>query len=219
MTSKDYDPNGGSHFTWIGGVYVQDATTSVYDNEPILGVQAAFAAAGVDPADPAQLDGGFPGDFANDDSYYSVRHYHDKQAVGVRRADLPRVAATGHDRRPAPAARHAAVHPRGAAAVLRRPGCRRRPATAARRRSTPKWNATTPSLKMNWELAPDVSHLRQRLQGLPPRRREPPGARHPARRAEPGRPGPAGHRADVRSRPTACGATSWAARWTCSTTA
>ena len=40
---------------------------------------AAFASAGIDPADTS-LFGGFPGAFANDDSYYSVRHYHDRQA-------------------------------------------------------------------------------------------------------------------------------------------
>ena len=55
MTSKDYDPNSGRAFTWIAGAYVQDAVTSVYDDEPIPGVQAAFAAAGVDPGD-ANLD-------------------------------------------------------------------------------------------------------------------------------------------------------------------
>jgi outer membrane receptor protein involved in Fe transport len=80
MASKDYDPKGRNPFTWIGGMYVSDATTQVYDNEPIPGVLAAFAANGVNPGDPTQLDGGFPGDFTGDSSYYSARHYHDKQA-------------------------------------------------------------------------------------------------------------------------------------------
>jgi len=156
MTSKDYDPASGGHFTWIGGAYLQDAFTSVYDDEPIPGVQAAFAAAGVDPNDPAQVDGGFPGAFANDDSYNSVRHYHDKQesvfgeltfhaskalafTAGLRQLHatqrFTRSALTQFYDGPTPAT----------------------PGYAGQAPVDAKWNATTPSFKVNWQVAPDVS--------------------------------------------------------------
>jgi len=156
MTSKDYDPASGRHFTWIVGAYGQDAFTSVYDDEPIPGVQAAFAAAGIDPTDPNQVDGGFPGAFANDDSYNSVRHYHDKQesvfgeltfhaskdlafTAGVRQLHatqrFTRSALTQFYDGPSPIT----------------------PGYGGQAPIDAKWNATTPSLKMNWQLAPDVS--------------------------------------------------------------
>ena len=190
MTSKDYDPKAGNRFTWIGGLYLQDATTSVYDNEPVFGVNAAFAAAGVDPGDPTQLDGGFPGDFANDSSYYSVRHYHDPPGVDLRRADLPRVARPRADGRPAPPARRPELHARGAARVLRRPGSGdarlRRPASGQGRLDG---QHAEPEAQLDADEG--RVDLCERLQGLPPGRRQSPGARHPARREEPGRPGPA----------------------------
>jgi len=156
MTSKDYDPKAGSAFTWIGGLYLQDATTSVYDNEPVFGVQAAFAAAGVDPGDPAQLDGGFPGDFANDSSYYSVRHYHDKQASVFGELTYhfsPQLALTGGLRqihatqdftREALPLFYDGEHPAT-------PGYGGQPSVDA------KWDATTPSVKLNWEPLKHVS--------------------------------------------------------------
>jgi outer membrane receptor protein involved in Fe transport len=156
MTSKDYDPASGRHFTWIAGAFAQDAFTSVYDDEPIPGVQAAFAAAGVDPTDPNQVGGGFPGAFANDDSYNSVRHYHDKQesvfgeltfhaskdlamTVGLRQLHatqkFTREALTQFYDGPTPST----------------------PGYGGQAPVDAKWNATTPSVKVNWELAPDVT--------------------------------------------------------------
>ena len=155
LTSKDYDPKGGNPFTWIVGAYVQDAKTSVYDNEPIPGVQAVFAAAGVDPADTSQF-GGFPGAFANDDSYYSVRHYKDKQQSGFGELTWhlsPALALTGGLRQ-----LHASQKftrealPQfydGPEPVT--PGYGGLPPVNA------SWNATTPSLKLNWEVEPDVA--------------------------------------------------------------
>ena len=78
IASKDYEP-GRSPFTWLGGVYLAQTKTQVFDNEPVFGINAAFAAAGVDINDPNQFDGTFPGAFAGDSSYYSARHYTDKQ--------------------------------------------------------------------------------------------------------------------------------------------
>jgi outer membrane receptor protein involved in Fe transport len=79
MQSKDYDAKNGSPITWIGGVYYAKTKTQVYDNEPIFGINAAFTAAGHDINDPAQLTDSFPGAFLGDSSYYSARHYNDKQ--------------------------------------------------------------------------------------------------------------------------------------------
>jgi outer membrane receptor protein involved in Fe transport len=83
LTSKDYDPKTGAHpLSWIAGFYTADTKTQVFDNEPIFGITSTFAAAGQDVNDPADLAGSFPGAFVNDSSYYSARHYHDKQAAG-----------------------------------------------------------------------------------------------------------------------------------------
>jgi iron complex outermembrane receptor protein len=79
LASKDYDASRGP-LTWLGGVYLAQTKTQVYDNEPVFGINAAFTAAGVDINDPAQFDGTFPGAFAGDSSYYSARHYTDKQS-------------------------------------------------------------------------------------------------------------------------------------------
>ena len=156
MTSKDYDPNSGRAFTWIGGAYAQDAVTSVYDNEPIFGVQAAFAANGVDPGDANLVSGGFPGDFANDDSYYSVRHYHDKQASVFGELTFhasPKLAFT------------AGLRELSASQIFTRDALPlfydgQTPATPGYGGQSPvsaHWNATTPSFKVNWEVVPDVA--------------------------------------------------------------
>jgi len=79
VASKDYDPKR-SPFTWIAGVYVAQTKTQVFDNEPIFGINAAFTAAGRDINNPADMGGTFPGAFAGDSSYYSARHYRDKQS-------------------------------------------------------------------------------------------------------------------------------------------
>jgi iron complex outermembrane recepter protein len=79
IASKDYDANRGP-LTWIGGAYFAQTKTQVFDNEPIFGINAAFAAAGKDINDPAELTDSFPGAFTGDSSYYSARHYKDKQS-------------------------------------------------------------------------------------------------------------------------------------------
>ncbi len=79
MQSKDYDPSRGP-WTWVGGIYLAKTKTQVYDNEPIFGINAAFTAAGKDINNPADLAGTFPGAFLGDSSYYSARHYYDKQS-------------------------------------------------------------------------------------------------------------------------------------------
>ena len=156
MTSKDYDPHSGNPFTWIAGTYVQDAVTSVYDNEPVFGVQAAFAAAGVDPTDPNQVEGGFPGDFANDDSYYSVRHYHDKQAsvFGELTYHLsPKLAFTTGLRE----LYATQTFTRDALPLFYDGPTPATPGYGGQPPIQAKWTATTPSFKLNWEFVPDVS--------------------------------------------------------------
>ena len=78
LASKDYAP-GGSALTWLAGVYAARTKTQVFDNEPIFGINAAFTAAGKDINDPADLADTFPGAFVGDSSYYSARHYNDRQ--------------------------------------------------------------------------------------------------------------------------------------------
>lgn len=78
IASKPYDP-AVSPVTWLAGAYLADLHTNVSDNEPIFGINAAFSAAGVSPTDPSVLSGAIPMGFPNDNSYFSQRHYHDKQ--------------------------------------------------------------------------------------------------------------------------------------------
>ncbi len=77
LTSKAYDPKGNSPFTWNGGVYFSSLRTNVVDNEPVYGINQAFANAGQNLANGDIL--GFP--FPNDNSYYSARHYKTRQTA------------------------------------------------------------------------------------------------------------------------------------------
>ena len=79
LASKGYEA-GGSPWTWIGGLFVARTKTEVIDDEPVLGINAAFKKAGIDINDPAQLADTFAGAFLGDSSYYSARHYNDKQS-------------------------------------------------------------------------------------------------------------------------------------------
>ncbi|HWY73821.1 MAG TPA: TonB-dependent receptor [Burkholderiaceae bacterium] len=78
VASKPYEP-GQFPLTWLGGAYYSRERTDVVDNEPIFGINAAFNAAGVSIADPNVLSGAFPNDFPKDNSYFSARHYDDRQ--------------------------------------------------------------------------------------------------------------------------------------------
>jgi outer membrane receptor protein involved in Fe transport len=80
LASKDY-AGGGRPLTWIAGLYSARTRTEVFDNEPVFGINAAFTAAGRDINDPNQLADSFPGAFTGDSSYYSARHYNDRQSA------------------------------------------------------------------------------------------------------------------------------------------
>jgi outer membrane receptor protein involved in Fe transport len=72
-----------SPFTWVAGVYFAQTKTDVSDNEPVFGINAAFTKAGVNIYDENQwfADSGiYNGAFANDNSYFSARHYNSKQS-------------------------------------------------------------------------------------------------------------------------------------------
>ncbi len=79
LSSKDYSVTR-SPITWVGGLFFSKTKTEVYDNEPVYGITAAFTGAGKDINNPADFAGAFPGDFPNDNSYYSARHYTEKQS-------------------------------------------------------------------------------------------------------------------------------------------
>jgi outer membrane receptor protein involved in Fe transport len=78
IASHPYDASV-SPFTWLAGAYISDQHTNIAENDPIFGVDAAFAAAGFSPTDPNVLAGAVTVGFPNDDSYYRERHFHDKQ--------------------------------------------------------------------------------------------------------------------------------------------
>ena len=78
LASKGYEPSR-LPITWIAGLYSARTKTEVFDNEPVFGINAAFKAAGKDINDPNELLDSFPGAFAGDSSYFSARHYYDRQ--------------------------------------------------------------------------------------------------------------------------------------------
>jgi outer membrane receptor protein involved in Fe transport len=80
LASKDLQPGSpGLPITWVAGLYASRTKTEVFDNEPVFGLTAAFNAAGKDPNDENQFVGSFPNAFPNDNSYFSARHYKDRQ--------------------------------------------------------------------------------------------------------------------------------------------
>jgi iron complex outermembrane recepter protein len=79
IASKAYS-GIGSPLVWLGGLYFSDLKTKVTDNEPVFGITSTFASFGASTADPNVLSGAFPGDFPNDNAYFSERRYSEKQS-------------------------------------------------------------------------------------------------------------------------------------------
>jgi len=78
LLSKPYDP-AVAPYTWLVGAYASNQHTTVLDNEPIFGINAAFKNAGVSITDPNVLANPVSAGFPNDNSYYASRTYHDTQ--------------------------------------------------------------------------------------------------------------------------------------------
>lgn len=78
LTSKAYDPSV-SPWTWVAGAYTSTMNTNIIDNEPVYGINAAFAQFGVSPNDPNVLAGAVPNGFPNDNSYTTHRYFNDSQ--------------------------------------------------------------------------------------------------------------------------------------------
>jgi outer membrane receptor protein involved in Fe transport len=78
LASKDHAVTKNP-LTWVAGLYTAQTKTQVYDDEPVFGITQAFQNAGQDVNNPDDLADSFPGAFPNDSSYYSARHYKDKQ--------------------------------------------------------------------------------------------------------------------------------------------
>jgi iron complex outermembrane receptor protein len=148
MTSKDYDANR-SPFTWVGGAFFSEARTQVFDNEPVFGINKAFQNAGEDINDTNALSGSFAGAFTGDNSYYSARHYKDKQDSVFGELTyhvLPSLSAT------------AGVRVLRATQHFTREGdfffAGDPPVDAA---IDTKAHATTPRIALNWVVNPEVS--------------------------------------------------------------
>jgi len=81
ISSKAYDPKV-SPWTWVAGGYVSEQHTNIVENDPIYGVNAAFTQAGVSYTDPnvlSQPPTGPMGYFPNDNSFYGIFHYYERQ--------------------------------------------------------------------------------------------------------------------------------------------
>ncbi|RTL20622.1 MAG: TonB-dependent receptor [Burkholderiales bacterium] len=81
LASKDV-VSGGVPLTWVVGFFSARTKTDVADNEPVFGITSAFSKNGANIYDASQwVDGSgiYNGAFANDNSYFSARHYNTRQ--------------------------------------------------------------------------------------------------------------------------------------------
>lgn len=72
-----------SPISWVTGVFFSQTKTDVADDEPVLGLNAAFQSRGLNIYDPNNWlpdSGPYNGAFRNDSCYYSARHYDAKQS-------------------------------------------------------------------------------------------------------------------------------------------
>jgi len=80
MASKAYDQSV-SPWTWVGGLYFANQRTSITENDPVIGINATFAAFGVSPSDPTVLYNAYPNPFPNDDTYYGSEQLREQQTA------------------------------------------------------------------------------------------------------------------------------------------
>jgi outer membrane receptor protein involved in Fe transport len=153
VASKDYEQTR-SPITWLGGVYLSKTKTQVVDNEPVLGITAAFQNAGHDVNNPADLADTWQGAFTGDSSYYSARHYDDKQSsvfgeVTWHASPSLRVIGGLRVLRATQHFTREGNYYYTSCGTSSPSDC---PVTAA---IDAKWNATTPRLAVDWDLNPD----------------------------------------------------------------
>jgi iron complex outermembrane recepter protein len=79
LASRPYDEKV-SPWTWLGGLYFSNQHTAIDENDPIFGVNAAFASFGYATPDPDLLPGWNAGSFPGDNSYQGVFRYREKQS-------------------------------------------------------------------------------------------------------------------------------------------
>jgi outer membrane receptor protein involved in Fe transport len=75
LVSKPYDPEGGSPFTWIAGLYYVDEHSTFTDNETVQNLNQTFASYGVSGTDPTIISGTFPGAFNGNYVYHGLQEY------------------------------------------------------------------------------------------------------------------------------------------------
>ncbi len=78
FASKPYDPSL-SPVTWMVGAYYANESTTIIESDPILGLNATFAAFGVSPTDPTVLANALPIGFPGNVSYHGNYSYHNRQ--------------------------------------------------------------------------------------------------------------------------------------------
>lgn len=148
LASKDFVP-GGNPFTWLVGAYASRTKTEVFDNEPVFGITAAFKNAGYNVENPDDLADSFPGAFKGDSSYYSARHYKDKQSALFGQVQyhfspsLRAIAALRVQRASQHFTREGDFYYAGG------------PTTALVEDS---WHATTPRFALDWDMSKEVTN-------------------------------------------------------------
>ncbi|MES2017734.1 MAG: TonB-dependent receptor [Pseudomonadota bacterium] len=78
IASKSYDASV-SPWTWMAGLYVANQRTNITDNEPFPGLNAAFAAHGLSPTDPAAILNPISAGFPNDNTFFGQIQFRDRQ--------------------------------------------------------------------------------------------------------------------------------------------
>ena len=86
LASKPLAEDDRVPVTWLVGAFFSNQRTSVFDSQPIFGINAAFAEHGADPSNPEDLAGGFPNAFVNDLSFLATRKYRTRQYAGFGEA-------------------------------------------------------------------------------------------------------------------------------------
>jgi outer membrane receptor protein involved in Fe transport len=157
LESKPYSSGDSLPVTWLVGGFFSNDDTHLFDEQPIFGINAAFAQFGADPQNPGDLSGGFPGDFVNDLSYLATRNYHTRQYAGFGQAtyhfsDALRLTAGFRYQTAREEFNHMANFYYSACdPSLNGPGC---PATDY---ASGRFHALTPKLALDWDISPDVT--------------------------------------------------------------